>query len=447
MMEKNSKENKLQEPIRKAMEAMGISMLNQMQNEVLNADKERDLLLLSPTGSGKTLAFLLPLLPQLKREEKVQVLIIAPSRELAMQIETVFRSFRSGFKATCCYGGHSFLVEKQSLSQAPVVWIGTPGRILDHIQKGSVALDAVNTVIFDEFDKSLELKFVAEMKKIIIRLPNVRRRVLTSATSAIEIPAFVGLKNSLQISYLTASEKTLRGLNLYQVKSPETDKLETLYRLLGELNGMSTFVFCNYRESAERVSAFLKRKKVDNVCFHGGLEQTERELCVARLRNLSATIFVTTDLAARGLDIPEVRNIVHYHLPIHEEAFVHRNGRTARMNATGTAFLLLNSADNLPEYIQPEPEIFWLPKQGRVPKKSEWGSLKINRGKRDKISKTDVVGFLTQKGMLKREDIGRVDVFDSCALAAVKLTEMETLLDRINSEKIKKKTAKCEICK
>ena len=143
------------ELIRKALRKLGIEALNPMQREVLASDVRRDLLLLSPTGSGKTLAFLLPLLPQLRPEERVQVLVIAPSRELALQIESVFRSLGSGLKVTCCYGGHPFQTEHRSLEHAPAVWIGTPGRILDHLEKGRVAVDAVHTVILDEFDKSL----------------------------------------------------------------------------------------------------------------------------------------------------------------------------------------------------------------------------------------------------------------------------------------------------
>ena len=431
------------EPIRQALLKVGIPELNPMQKEVLAADIRQDILLLSPTGSGKTLAFLLPLLPQLQQKEQVQALIIAPSRELALQIEAVFRSLGTGMKVTCCYGGHPFQTERRSLEHAPAVWIGTPGRILDHLEKGSVAVDSVHTVILDEFDKSLELKFVPEMKKILTRLPHIKRRILTSATEAVEVPDFVRMRKLLRISYLTA-QKSLKGLKLYQVKSAERDKLGCLYRLLGELNGEPALVFCNHRESVERVSQYLTKMRVDNACFHGGLEQTEREQCLALLRNGTATVFVTTDLAARGLDIPEVRHVIHYHLPLNEEAFVHRNGRTARMNAEGTAYLLLHDAETLPEYITPEPDPFFLPAQAKHPKPSEWTTLRINRGKRDKLSKGDVAGFLYQKGGLTRDEVGVVEVFDSCALAAIKRDKKRELLARIRSEKIKNKNAKYE---
>ena len=428
-----------QDKINQALRRLGIAELNAMQQAALEAGTARDLVLLSPTGSGKTLAFLLPLLPELEDAGRVQVLVVVPSRELALQIDRVFRAMGTGLKATCCYGGHPFQTEKRSLEQPPAVLIGTPGRLLDHLEHGDMDLRGVHTVILDEFDKSLELKFVPEMKRILQQMPGVRRRVLTSATAALEVPEFVGLRRPLELSFL---EDKPRGLKLYAVHSPEIDKLDTLYKLLGELQGEPALVFCNYRESVDRVGDYLQQQKVEAVCFHGGLEQPEREQCLARLANGSTAVFITTDLAARGLDIPEVRHIVHYHLPLNEEAFVHRNGRTARMHATGTAYLLLNPIEEVPAYVPADVPEFFLPDETRVPKPAAWETLHINKGKRDKVSRGDIVGFLCQKGGLKPEEVGRIDVFESCALAAVRRGLKKNLLARIRNEKIKNKQAK-----
>lgn len=428
-----------QDKIIQALRRLGIAQLNAMQQAALEAGTARDLVLLSPTGSGKTLAFLLPLLPELQDTGRVQVLVVVPSRELALQIDRVFRAMGTGLKATCCYGGHPFQTEKRSLEQPPAVLIGTPGRLLDHLERGDMDLRGVHTVVLDEFDKSLELKFVPEMKRILAQMPGVRRRVLTSATAAIEVPEFVGLRRPLELSFL---EDKPRGLKLFQVHSPEIDKLDTLYKLLGELQGEPALVFCNYRESVDRVGDYLQRKKVEAVCFHGGLEQPEREQRLARLANGSTAVFITTDLAARGLDIPEVRHIIHYHLPLNEEAFVHRNGRTARMHATGTAYLLLNRIEEVPAYVPADVPEFFLPDETRVPKPAAWETLHINKGKRDKLSRGDIVGFLCQKGELKPEEVGRIDVFDSCALVAVRRGLKKALLARIRNEKIKNKQAK-----
>lgn len=431
-----------EEIIARALSNTGIAALNEMQQAVLDAGTTKDLLLLSPTGSGKTLAFLLPLLTTLTEEEKkIQALIIAPSRELAIQIETVFRSLGAGYKVNCCYGGHPLRIESRSLEHPPTVLIGTPGRILDHLDRGNIQLDGVRTWVLDEFDKSLELGFLDEMKKIASHLPNVRRRVLTSATEAVEVPDFVGMRRPIRLSFLKGT-KEVKGLTLRVVKSPVKDKLETLYKLLGELKGESSLVFCNYRETVERVSDYLTKMGVENGCFHGGMEQLDRERALAYFRNGSITVFISTDLASRGLDIADVKHVIHYHLPINEEAYVHRNGRTARMHAEGDAYLILNETETVPEYVTREPDEFFLPNVVKKPVVSEWKTIVINRGKRDKLSKKDVVGFLFQKGGLDKEDLGIVEIKESCAFAAVKREKVKGLLARIRDEKIKNMRAK-----
>ena len=419
--------------IKQALAKAGIEFLNEMQQAALSAGTVKDMVLLSPTGSGKTLAFLLPLLTMLTPEErKTQVLIIAPSRELALQIEAVFRSLGTGYKINCCYGGHPIRTEKKSLEHPPTVLIGTPGRLLDHIQRGNLMLDTIHTLILDEFDKSLELGFTEEMEDILAHLPAVRRKVLTSATSAIEIPSYVNIKSPVRLSFL--SDEKSKGLTIHIVKSPAIDKLDTLYRLLGELRGESALVFCNFREAVERVSDYLTEQNVGNECFHGGMEQPERERALSKFRNGSALVFISTDLASRGLDIPEVKHIIHYHIPVNEEAYIHRNGRTARMNAEGDAYIILNEKEFLSEYIKPEPKEFFLPKVVKPPVPSDWITLTINKGKRDKIGKGDIAGFLLQKGVLAKDELGIIEVKESCSYAAVKRAQYKTLLAKIEDE-------------
>ncbi|MDH6303763.1 superfamily II DNA/RNA helicase [Parabacteroides sp. PF5-5] len=428
--------------ISNALANVGIPALNEMQQAVLDAGTTKDMVLLSPTGSGKTLAFLLPLLTTMRQgEASIQTLIVAPSRELALQIETVFRSLGAGYKINCVYGGHPIRTEKKSLEHPPAVLIGTPGRIVDHLDRGNINLDTVRTLILDEFDKTLELGFLSQLKEILSHLPGVRRRVLTSATEAINIPAFTGITAPVRLSFLSGTRQS-KGLTVYVVQSPVKDKLETLYKLLGELKGGSALIFCNLREAVERVSSYLTEMGVDNEHFHGGMEQPEREKALSHFRNGSATVFISTDLAARGLDIPEVKNVIHYHLPLNEEAYIHRNGRTARMHAEGNAFLILNEIETIPEYIEREPEEFFLPEKAKQPLRSEWVTLTINRGKRDKLSKKDVVGFLFQKGGLTKDELGVVEVKESCSYAAVKRDKLPDLLKHIRDEKIKNMKAK-----
>ncbi|MCD7930185.1 MAG: DEAD/DEAH box helicase [Tannerellaceae bacterium] len=416
---------------------VGVEQLNEMQQAVLDAGTNRDMVLLSPTGSGKTLAFLLPLPDTFSGEEKkIEALIIAPSRELALQIETVFRSMSTGYKVNCCYGGHPIRTEKKSLEHPPTLLIGTPGRIVDHLERGNINLDTVRTLILDEFDKSLELGFTKEMKEILSHLPNVRRRVLTSATEGIEIPPFTGINKPVRLSFLTET-KASKNLTVRVVQSPVKDKLETLYKLLGELDGNATLIFCNLREAVERVSNYLTAMGVENEAFHGGMEQPERERSLSRFRNGLANVLVSTDLAARGLDIQDVKHVIHYHLPINEEGYIHRNGRTARMHAQGDAWLILNEVETIPEYIDREPEEFFLPATSRKPSRPEWVTITLNRGKRDKISKKDVVGFLYQKGNLDKEELGIIEVKESCSFAAIKRGKKKQLISKLQNEKIK----------
>lgn len=420
-----------------ALAGLKIDRLNEMQTASLEAHTaEQDIVLLSPTGSGKTLAFLLPLLAALQQDNnRVQALIIAPSRELALQIEGVFKSLASGFKICCCYGGHPVSVERRSLSQPTAVVVGTPGRLLDHIEKRVMDVRAVTTVILDEFDKSLEFGFQGEMTAILDYLTGVRRRVLTSATKAIEIPDFVGMSSPLTLDFL--SDAASLDLTLKRVVSPEKDKLDTLYHLLCQLGGAPALIFCNFRESAERVSRFLRDEGVENEFFHGGLEQDERERALSRFRNGSANLFISTDLAARGLDIPEIRYIIHYHLPPAEEAFIHRNGRTARMNASGTAYVIVSEDEKLPGYMDRVTATEELKIGLPPPPQSLWVTLYIGKGRKDKLSKGDIVGFLCQKGGLQKEEVGTIEMKDYYAFAAISRSRVADVLRSVRDEKIK----------
>ncbi|MEG0796178.1 MAG: DEAD/DEAH box helicase [Odoribacter sp.] len=428
-----------------ALIRLKIDALNEMQIASLQAHTTaQDLILLSPTGSGKTLAFLLPLLAALQSgNDRLQAIIITPSRELALQIESVFRSLGSGFKICCCYGGHPAAVERCSLAQPTAVVVGTPGRLLDHIEKRVVDVRAVSTIILDEFDKSLEFGFQEEMSAILEHLTGVKRRVLTSATQAIEVPDFVGMSSPLTLDFLAGAAPL--ALTMKRVVSPEKDKLGTLYRLLCQLDGAPALIFCNYRESAERVSEYLAEEGVANEFFHGGLEQDERERALAKFRNGSANLFISTDLASRGLDIPEIKYIIHYQLPPAEEAFIHRNGRTARMNASGTAYVLVSEEEYLPEYMEQVTEIEELKTVETRPAPPRWVTLYIGKGKKDKLSKGDIVGFLCQKGDLQKEEIGTIEVRDYYAFAAVARVRLAEVLHRVGNEKIKGMRTKIEV--
>jgi superfamily II DNA/RNA helicase len=425
-----------------------IKALNEMQLASMEAiGQQQNVLLLSATGSGKTLAFLLPLLRFLDpATTKTQALIIVPSRELALQIESVFKSMGTNMKVTCCYGGHLRETEENNLKQPPALIVGTPGRLADHIRRGNITVDSIETLILDEFDKSLELGFLEEMSFIVSSLKSIQQRILTSATEAVEIPAFIGMENTVKLSFLKEND-TDTGLTVKTLRSDGKDKLETLFRLICMLGNRSAIVFCNHRESVERTSNWLKDKDIINEFYHGAMEQQERDAALCKFRNGTANVLVTTDLAARGLDIANIRYIIHYHLPGSEDIFTHRNGRTARMDASGTAIIILSPEETLPVYIDTAVEEITLPETVVLPDKPQWSTLFIAAGKKDKVNKIDIVGFLSNKGMLKKEDIGLIDVKDFFSFVAVKKIKISETLRLIKDQKIKNKKVKIAVAK
>ena len=429
----------------KILKALKIEALNEMQKEALEAGKaSNDVVLLSPTGSGKTLGFLLPLATQLNENAAgVQAMIIAPSRELALQIETVARAMSTGYKISCCYGGHPFSVERKSLQPPPAIVVGTPGRLADHIRRGTIDPLTIHTLVLDEFDKALELGFKDDMSFIISQLGGLKKRILTSATNIDEIPSFTGITSPRTVDHLHR-EKEIK-LKQKWVRAKGTDKLDTLYALVCKTGGKATLVFCNHRDAVERISELLEKRGLPHGIFHGGLEQDERERELIKFRNGSHRLLITTDLASRGLDIPEIEYIIHYQLPPTPEVFTHRNGRTARMNAEGTSYLLLSEEEYIPPFIDTKPEREELPAAPALPPKPEWVTLYIGAGKKDKVNKVDVVGLLLQKGNLSKDELGLIEVKDFSCYVAVKRNRIENLVSALRNEKIKNKKIKMEI--
>lgn len=431
--------------VEKVLEKLKIRSLNEMQVASKTAtDKGDDVVLLASTGSGKTLAFLLPVLSNLKTDFKgVQALILVPSRELALQIEQVFRQMGSGFKVNCCYGGHPVKTERNNFEQPPAVLIGTPGRIVYHLRHENFDESGVTTLVLDEFDKALEFGFQEDMSYIIRKLLSLKQRILTSATAMQEIPAFTGIVKATEIDFLK-DVKVVPDLKLRKVLTTAADKLDTLFQLICKIGNKPTLIFCNHRETVDRISDLLIDKDLAHDIFHGGMEQDERERALLKFRNGSIRILITTDLASRGLDIPEVECIVHYQLPYTEDAFLHRNGRTARMNAKGTAYLIIADDEKYP-FLKSDIETETLKGKFNLPQDSEWQTLYIAAGKKDKVNKVDIVGLLLKKGGLQKEDVGLIEVKDLTSYVAVKRKMVSGILNALANEKIKNKKVKIEI--
>ena len=427
------------------LEKLKIASLNEMQQSTLKAAEQgSDIVLLAPTGSGKTIAFLLPVLRRLNRQYKgIQALILLPSRELALQIEQVFKQMSTGFKVNCCYGGHPVRTERNNLEEAPAGLIGTPGRIAYHLRQQNFDESGITTLVPDEFDKALEYGFQEDMSYIIRQLLSLRQRILTSATAMADLPDFTGISEPIEVNFLD-DIKVRPNLQLKKVLTGAADKLDKLLQLICKIGDAATLIFCNHRETVDRISDLLIDKDLAHDIFHGGMEQDERERALLKFRNGSIKILITTDLAARGLDIPELQAIIHYQLPYTEDAFLHRNGRTARMHAKGTAYLLLADGENYPFLNQDIPEE---KEEGsfELPKDSEWQTLYVAAGKKDKVNKIDIVGLLIKKGGLRKEDVGLIEVKDQASYVAIKRTQAERVLSALANERIKNKKVKIDI--
>jgi len=427
---------------------LGFSSLNPMQEAFRDAAAQnKEVILLGNTGSGKTLAFLLAVTDRISPGQKgTQAMIIVPTRELALQTEDVFRKMGTGIRATCCYGGHKREIEENNLLDAPTLIIGTPGRLGDHIRRGSIVTDRIETLVLDEFDKSLEAGFHEEIAFLFSQLPALRMKILTSATEAVELPDFLDLKAPARLNFLNG-ESVNGNLEVTVYQSGEKDKIEALYDLLCTIGARRTVIFCNHRDAVERTHALLKEKGIVSVFYHGAMEQAEREMALFRFRSGAADFLVTTDLASRGLDIPFVRFIIHYHLPATEDVFIHRNGRTARMEESGTAVVLVGPEEELPEFVAADTPAFKTLEGAPLPEKPKWGVLYFSAGKKDKVNKVDIVGFLAQKGQLKKDDIGLIEVKDFFAFAAVRKNRINITLTNIRNEKIKGRKIRIDLAK
>jgi superfamily II DNA/RNA helicase len=424
---------------------LAIPAFNDMQLQFFDkANEPGNLMLIAPTGTGKTLAFLIPVLRKLRPDiSGVQALIITPSRELALQIEQVLRVLKGNYKVSCFYGGHDLKIEQRSLSEAAAVIIGTPGRLADHFCRDSIDVQNISTVVLDEFDQSLQLGFHRQLRVIFDVLGGKQQHFLTSATKLEVWPDFLPFSEPETVTGCNARVESKLRLKVVNTKSAE--KVETLMRLVADFEQEPALVFCNHREAVDRISALLTQHRVDHGVFHGGREQIDRERGLIKFRGGAHNVLLSTDLASRGLDIPEVKHVVHYQLPHNEEAFIHRNGRTARMSAQGQAYLVVADDERLPPYIGDELEECAVTEVYRMPPQPYEVCFYISAGKRDKISKADILGFLTRKGGLAGKDIGLITVLDFASYVSVKRTCLSMVLATFKNEKLKKARVKIEV--
>jgi len=412
-----------------------IESLNPMQESAYEAVRNnQEVILLSPTGTGKTLAFVLPILSVLdQKSNEVQVLILVPSRELAIQIEQVIREMGSGYKVNAVYGGRATVKDLQELKHPPAILIGTPGRVADHIRRETFSTEAIHSLVLDEFDKSLETGFEKDMKEIVEALPSLKKKVMTSATHNVPIPDFVGLRSARKLDYL---DEKIQSLKVQLLIAEDDNKLNALDQLLRSESEGNGIVFCNYKHSISKVSDYLTANEIDHTCFFGGMEQQDRERSLIKFRNGTFKVLLATDLAARGIDVPELNYIIHYETPMHESEFIHRNGRTARMHSDGTAYVVSKKSKSIPDFIK--GDLISL-EHSDASLMSQWCTLFISGGRKDKISKGDIAGLFIKQGGLEKDELGLIELKQDCAFVSVPKTKADSLIDDLNNSRLKKK--------
>lgn len=425
---------------KEVLKNLGFEHLNRMQHVTIKGSKADNTILLAPTGTGKTVAYLLSTLPKLDKEaDGIQMLILAPTRELAQQIERVIKAMKLELKSLICYGGHSFSQERNSLRTPPTILIGTPGRIQDHINRDTFTVENLTIIIFDEFDKALEIGFSKQMEGIVKHLPMLKTRFLVSATQDIDVPDYICLENPIIHNF--TDEKT-GDLKIAKHQVPYAQKQEGLLTVINQMKpDERAIVFVNHREMSDRLGEVLENAGLDYSVFHGGLEQDKRELELTRFRNESSQILIATDIAARGIDIPNLDYVIHYQLPGQESVFTHRNGRTARMKASGTSVLIMTDKDYLPEYLASEPEDFIIDLNKKL-QRSQWVTIHVNRGKKHKVNKMDFVGYILNFDFMNKEDLGLIEVRDFFSYLAISRKKVPQLLEASKNKKIKNKQAK-----
>ena len=430
-----------------ALQKFQITSLNPMQREAHEALRAgADVVLLSPTGTGKTLAFLLPLLDGLDADvDEIQALILVPTRELAQQIASVARELGSGHKVNAVYGGRAGSLDKLDLRRRPALLIGTPGRVADRFRRDGYSLAHLKTLVLDEYDKSLEIGFAADMEEIIARLPRLRQRVLTSATGEVDVPDFVALRDPLRIDYL--GQRSPR-LTLRKLVTPDRDKLDALAATLRHIGPQPGIVFCNFKDGLRRVSEYLAEHGIAHERFHGSMDQADRERALIKFRNGTSRLLLATDLAARGLDVPALHFILHYHLPPREREFTHRNGRTARVDEAGVAYLLTSAQETLPAYVD-ELGLDAVSVESlsafAKPAPPAWRTVFLTGGRRHKISKGDIAGLFFKRGGLSKEQLGVIELQQAGSYAGVRAEVAERLVAATDNTRLKKKKVRVRV--
>lgn len=413
-----------------------------------------DVIAQAKTGSGKTAVFGLAILSKLDLSSlHVQALILCPTRELSIQVATEIRRIarhRQNVKITLLYGGQPISLQKQSLKHGTHIVVGTPGRIKDHLQKGTLTLNRMGVLVLDEADRMLEMGFIADIEFIINATPTPRQTLLFSATFPENIEALSARFQREPKRIRVDEQHSLSDIRQHMYRCGKTDKLDALWKLLAHFHPVSMVIFCNFKQTTRDVCEFLVEHGVHAFALNGDLEQRDREEVLIRFKHQSCSALVATDVAARGLDIKDLPAVINYELPHDPEVYVHRIGRTGRAGSTGIAISLCTEHDRdkvtgINEYqqssLQPE-SILNIPATPHPSWKPANITFCISGGRKDKIRPGEILGALTGDGGIDGRDVGKIDVLDYASYVAIKREAAPGARQKLKGAKIKGRSFK-----
>jgi ATP-independent RNA helicase DbpA len=422
----------------------------------------RDLIGQSTTGSGKTAAFALPILQKVKRDERhPQALILCPTRELCAQVARDFRKLgrrEAGLQVLVLSGGQPMNPQLAALQQGVHVVVGTPGRALDHMTRGSLNLNGLATIVVDEADRMLDMGFGEQMEKILSGAPQPRQTVFFSATYPRSIDAMIKA-HQRNPEHLTVGDSDGPPAALRQLAYVVDDKgrLDALLAILRTNPPESAIVFCNFKATVARIEVALGAAGVSSTGLHGDLDQKQRDFVMARFRNHSIRVLVATDVAARGLDIEGVDLVVNFELPFQPEIYVHRIGRTGRAGKVGVAVSLIGPQDrakvtaieaaigsSLERHVAPPAAHGDTPdSRSAVHAGATMETLYISGGRKDKMRPGDILGALTgEAGGLQGSEIGKIEIHDRFSYVAIAKGSADRAIQQLGAGRIKGKRFK-----
>jgi ATP-independent RNA helicase DbpA len=408
----------------------------------------RDVIAQAKTGSGKTAAFGIGLLSKLQiKKYRVQTLVLCPTRELADQVAKELRAlarFTHNIKILTLCGGTAFRPQEDSLRHEAHIIVGTPGRVLKHLDKNTLNLRDVDTLVFDEADRMLDMGFIEDIEKILAYTPKDRQTLLFSATYTAEIITISDKVQNNAISIKTTDTEIANKITevFYEVKT--SNKLNALINTLSTYKPENAIIFTNTKVEAKELAQSLKHHNIDALATHGDLEQYERNDVLVQFANKSCRILIATDVAARGLDIKEMSMVINYDIPHNEETYTHRIGRTARAGQEGIAITLYNSNRSFKALNYQNDTTLY--EDSNILKTAQdfemrplYQTLVIEAGKKDKIRAGDLLGALTGDVGITGDAIGKIDIYDRQSYVAIDRQLINSVHKKLSNGKIKGK--------